>query len=204
MTDYKDWCVPYGEKIGGHNHEEWLEEYTKWVFGPSPYPNQKEGSLFVHGDMENSDKLRRENVVIHKNDPIIVNVIGVNFILGEKDGSGNVITNEEELIKCCNREEQMDSPGKVEFKNEQDKSFTDLSSCVEQIRPFPIKFNIDEDNPDLEKWDVPMKPAGDVTGAWACQLLLLKIPQIGKYTLRFDAEGVSPFRSCGEYIIEVS
>ena len=204
MTDYKDWCIPYGEKLAGRTHEEWVEEYTKWVFGPAPYPKQREGSLFVHADMENSPKARQENVQINKNDPIIVHVIGVNFVIGEKDGSGNLIRNEEDLLKCSNREEQADGPGKVELKNEEDESFADLSSCVEQIRPFPIKFNVDTNNPDLEKWDVPMKPANNVTGAWASQLLLLKIPQTGKYTLRFDAEGIPPYRSCGEYTINVS
>jgi hypothetical protein len=203
MADYKRWCVPYGQDLDGRTHDDWIKEFTKWVFGKQPpYPDRPGNPLFVHGDMENNNQPRKMQVKIYRNDPIIVHVIGANFVKGDKDREGNILNSDQEIKAACNVEEHDDEPGKVMLKEARDKEFQDLSSCVEQLRPEVFEFETDGSNSDLKKWDVPM-PEGPQRGAWACQLLLLKIPEQGEYVLNFNAKGVPPFESSAEYKIDV-
>src|SRR5206468_7381203 len=202
MTDYKSWCLHYGQRLDNRTHDDWIKEYTKWVFGKEPpYPDRPGNPLFVHGDMRNDNLPRREEASIYKNDPIIVHVVGVNYVKGDKDREGNTINSDQEIIDACNAGEHENQPGHVMFKNVNDKDFTDLSSSVEQLRPEVFDFTADGSNSDLKNWDVPM-PSGPQRGAWACQLLLLKIPEQGEFILNFDADGLPPFRSAGEYKIK--
>jgi hypothetical protein len=203
MTDYKRWCLHYGQKLDNRTHDDWIKEFTRWVFGKQPpYPNRPGNPLFVHGDMKNNNQPRKTEVSIYKNDPIIVHVVGANYVKGDKDRQGNAINSDQEIIDACNAAEHDNQAGHVMFKNVNDKDFTDLSSCVEQLRPEVFEFDADGSNSDLKNWDVPM-PQGRQRGAWACQLLLLKIPEPGEYVLNFDADGLPPFRSAGEYKLKV-
>ena len=90
----------------------------------------------------------------------------------------------------------------MEFTNINDKSFTDLSSCVEQVRTLPFEFSVSKYNPYLGEWDVPM-PHGTQRGVMSSQLLLLRIPKDGEYLLKFEARSFSDFESCGIYQIIV-
>jgi hypothetical protein len=203
MTDYKRWCLHYGQKLDNRTHDDWIKEFTKWVFGKQPpYPDRPGNPLFVHGDMKNNNQSRRMQVSIYKNDPIIVHVVGANFVKGDKDKEGNTINSDQEIKDACNAGEHEDQPGNVQFKIANEKDFTDLSSCVEQLRPEVFDFEVDGSNSDLKSWDVEM-PKGPQRGAWSCQLLLLKIPEPGDYLLNFDAKCVPPFESRAEYKIDV-
>jgi hypothetical protein len=55
----------------------------------------------------------------------------------------------------------------------------------------------------LADWDIPM-PAGSHRGGMSSQLLLLKIPKVGEYLLKFEARSFSDFESCGIYQIVVT
>ena len=203
MANYKSWCVPYGQDLAGLTHDEWIKEFTKWVFGKQPpYPKRKGEPMFIHGEMKNNNQPRRDEVNINKNDPIIVHVIGANFVEGDKDRNGKILKTDQDIKAACNAEAHYDDPGTVMFKEAKDKDFTDLSSCVEQLRPEVFEFEADGSNSDLRNWDDPM-PVGPRKGAWSCQLLLLKIPDEGKYELNFKAKGVPPFESSAEYKINV-
>lgn len=205
-----EWCVKKPNKLAGLTHEEWLQEYTRWVFGPFPY-HRKGTPLFAHGNFNARTGCRREvnlkdgpdsSVTIFTNDPIILDVMNANFIISDIDRLGNIIQNEMDVLRALDFEDQMHSQGKVEFKSISDISFTDLSTCVEDVRTLPFEFLVSKYNPYLREWDVPM-PAGIQKGAMSSQLLLFKIPQAGEYFLKFEARSFSDFESCGIYQIIV-
>lgn len=208
--NYIEWCVKKPNKLAGRTHEEWLVEYTKWVFGPFPY-HRKGTPLFAHGNYNPRAGCRKEinlkdgpdsSVTVFTNDPIILNVMDSNFIIGDINRLGETIQNDRDIIRALNFEEEMHSRGKVEFKKINDKSFTDLSSCVEQVRTLPFEFSVSKYNPYLGEWDVPM-PHGTQRGVMSSQLLLLRIPKDGEYLLKFEARSFSDFESCGIYQIIV-
>lgn len=209
--NYIQWCVAKPNKLGGLGHKEWLVEYTKWLFGPFPY-HRKGRPLFAHGNYNPRTGCRKEvnlvdgpdsSVTIFKNDPIILEVMGVNYIIGDADRSGDTIENDSDIIRALDFEDEMHSRGKVEFKNINDKHFTNLSSCIEHTRTDPFQFSVSKNNPYLAEWDVPM-PSGSHRGAMSSQLLLLKIPKVGEYLLKFEARSFSDFESCGIYQIIVT
>lgn len=196
-------------KLAGLSHEEWLKEYTRWVFGPFPY--HREGTpLFAHGNF-NAMGCRKEinlndgpdsSVTMFKNDPIILDVMNANFVIGDVNRLGEVIKNDNDIIRALDFEDQMHSHGKVEFKKIDDRSFTDLSTCIEEVRALPFQFSVSKYNPYLGEWDIPM-PYGTQRGAMSSQLLLFKIPEEGEYFLKFEARSFSDFESCGIYQIIV-
>lgn len=206
---YIEWCVKKPNKLAGLSHEEWLKEYTRWVFGPFPY--HREGTpLFAHGNF-NAMGCRKEinlndgpdsSVTMFKNDPIILDVMNANFVIGDVNRLGEVIKNDNDIIRALDFEDQMHSHGKVEFKKIDDRSFTDLSTCIEEVRALPFQFSVSKYNPYLGEWDIPM-PYGTQRGAMSSQLLLFKIPEEGEYFLKFEARSFSDFESCGIYQIIV-
>jgi hypothetical protein len=209
-VNYIEWCVKKPNKLAGRTHEEWLEEYTKWVFGPFPY-HRKGTPLFAHGNFKPRTGCRKEinlkdgpdsSVTIFENDPIILDVINANFIIGDTNQMGETIRSDRDIIRALNFEEEMHSRGKVEFKKINDESFTDLSSSVEQVRTVPFRFSVSKFNPFLGDWDVPMPP-GSQRGVMSSHLVLLKIPKDGEYLLKFEARSYSDFESCGIYQIIV-
>jgi hypothetical protein len=210
-VNYRNWCVTKPNKLGGRSHKEWLVEYTKWLFSAFPY-HRKGEPLFAHGNYNARTGCRKEvnlidgpdsSVTIFKNDPVILEVIGVNYIIGDADRFGNLIENDSDIIRALDFEDEMHSRGKVEFKNMHDKHFVNLSNFVEQTRTPPFQFSASKHNPYLADWDIPM-PAGSHRGAVSSQLLLLKIPKVGEYLLKFEARSFSDFESCGIYQIIVT
>jgi hypothetical protein len=209
-VNYIEWCVKKPNKLARRSHEEWLEEYTKWVFGPFPY-HRKGTPLFAHGNYNPRAGCRKEinlrdgpdsSVTVFENDAIILDVMDVNYIIGDINRLGDTIQSDSEIIRALNFEEEMHSRGKVEFKKISDECFTDMSSCVEQVRTLPFEFTVSKYNPYLGEWDVPV-PHGTQRGAMSSQLLLLKIPKEGEYLLKFEARSFSDFESCGIYQIIV-
>lgn len=207
--NYIEWCVKKPNKLAGRTHEEWLQEYTRWVFSPFPY-NREGTPLFAHGNF-NAMGCRKEinlkdgpdsSVTIFKNDPIILDVMNANFVIGDVNRLGDVIKNDNDIIRALDFEDQMHSQGKVEFKKIDDRSFTDLSTCVEEVRALPFQFSVSKYNPYLGEWDIPM-PYGTQRGAMSSQLLLFKIPEEGEYFLKFEARSFSDYESCGIYQIIV-
>jgi len=210
-VNYLGWCIKKPGKLAGRTHQDWLMEYAKWTFSSFPY-HRKGQPLFVHGNYNARTGCRKEvnlkdgpdsSVTIFMNDPIIVEVIGVNYIMGDADRLGKTIKNEEDIMCALNFEDEMHSDGKVMFKNIMDSHFTDISSCVERIRTKIFRFSASKYNPYLQEWDIPM-PSGSHLGAFSSQLLLLKIPVSGEYLLKFEARSFSDFESCGIYQIIVT
>ena len=122
--NYKDWCVDKNRRLLGRSPEQWLEEYTKWLFGPFPYHRTGE-PLFAHGNVKPGSGCRRQvnlidgpnnSVTVYEGDPIILEVIGVNFIIGDSDRLGNPIASEMDITTALDFEDQTHSEGKVEFK----------------------------------------------------------------------------------------
>jgi hypothetical protein len=210
-VNYLGWCIKKPNKLAGRTHEEWLMEYAKWTFGSFPY-HRKGQPLFVHGNYNARTGCRKEvnlkdgpdsSVTIFKNDPIIVEVIGVNYIIGDADRLGKPIKSEEDIISALNFENEMHSDGKVMIKNIMDRHFTNISSCIDRVRTKIFRFSASKYNPYLQEWDIPM-PSGIHLGAFSSQLLLLKIPVSGEYLLKFEARSFSDFESCGIYQIIVT
>jgi hypothetical protein len=211
MSDYKSWVIKQGNKLKGRSHEDWLEDYTRFLFGNFPY-HATGNPLFIHGNIEPGTGCRKQvnlidgadtSVTIFKNDPIIVEVIGVNYIIGDHDRQGNIIQNEGQIARAFDFEESMHSPGKVGFKKITDVDYTNLSPFVVKTRTsIAFPFEASPYNPYLQKWDIPM-PVGDHMGAMASQLLLLQIPEEGEYLLKFEARSFFDYESCALYQINV-
>ena len=208
--DYSKWCLQKPNRLYGRTHEQWLEEYTRWKFGPFPY-HRIGDPLFASGNIKPNTGCRRHvnlidgpdsSIDIYENDPIILEAIGVNFIIGDADRSGNIITNDADILRAFDFEDTMHSKAKVEFKNIDDGNFVNLSRYVEQTRNLPFQFLASNYNPYLNDWDIPL-PVGDHRGAMSSQLFIMQIPAEGEYLLKFEAKSFFDYESCGIYQINV-
>jgi hypothetical protein len=186
MVDYRQWVQTSG-------HQQALREYNDWVFGPNPVFTPGDRNLFVHGNI-NSAAVRRETPTIGTNTLIIVHVVGVNFIIGDKDSKGNDVDDDPKIQAACEYSaKNEDRLVSVQFKAKQDTTWTDLTGLVTEESTQPINFDADPNNPDLEKWDVPMPAKNNHRGAWTSKLLLLKIPVAGVFELKSHGTGVPPY-----------
>jgi hypothetical protein len=194
MVNYMDWVVTSG-------YEQALKAYNDWVYGPNP-ANATGQPLFVNGII-GSPAVREESATINRGDPIIVHVIGANYILGDTDSKGNSIDNDSKIMQACQHSaENEDFVGSVEFKAEQDPNWTNLTDAVQEVSMTPVNFNADPSNPHLNDWDFPMPP-GEHRGAWASKLLLLQIPEPGVFELRSHGKGIPPFEQNTYFKIKV-
>jgi hypothetical protein len=159
-VNYLEWCVKKPNKLLGRTHEQWLEQYTRWLFGPFPY-HRKGEPLFVHGNYNARSGCRKQvnlkdgpdsSVTMFEEDPVIVEVMGANFIIGDVNRSDDAIKNDNDIIRALDFEDRMHSKGKVEFKKISDRLFTSLSSCVDQIRTLPFQFSASRHNPYLAQY----------------------------------------------------
>jgi hypothetical protein len=194
MINYMEWVKTSGL-------EEALRAYNDWVYGPNPV-NITGQPLFVNGII-GSPAVRSESATINRGDPVIVHVIGVNYILGDTDTKGNHIDNDTKIIEACQYSAQNeDLLGSVEFKGKQDTGWTDLTASVAEVSIPPVDFNAHPSNPYLNDWDDPMPP-GPHRGAWSSKLLLMHIPVAGEFELRSHGKGVPPFEQKTHFKIKV-
>lgn len=208
---YDNWFIAKGGRLAGRTHEEWLVEYTKFLFGPFPY-HAKGQPLFAHGNIEPGTGCRKQvnlidgpdtSVTVYRNDPIILEVIGVNYIIGDNDRQGNIIQTESQIGSAFDFEEKMHSIGKAGFKEIGDTSYENVShKVVSPVRTPVFQFEASQYNPYLSRWDIPM-PVGAHVGAMSSQLLLFSIPEMGEYLLKFEASSFFDYESCGIYQINV-
>jgi hypothetical protein len=195
MVDYRQWVQTSG-------HQQALREYNDWVFGPNPVFTPGDRNLFVHGNI-NSAAVRRETPTIGTNTLIIVHVVGVNFIIGDKDTRNNNVDTDPKVTAAVQFSAQNeDRKVSVEFKAKQVPNWTDLTDLVREVSYPPSNFIADPNNPFLQQWDDPMRP-NNQRGAWASKLLLLKIPDAGVFELRSDGTGIPPYRQQTHFEITV-
>jgi hypothetical protein len=186
VDDYTTWVQTSGKAQA-------LKAYNNWVFGPNPVNTTGADPLFVHGNI-NSPAVRSESATIKKDALIIVHVVGVNFIIGDKDSKGNDVDDDPKIQAACEYSaKNEDRLVSVQFKAKQETTWTDLTGLVTEESTQPFKFDADRNNPDLEKWDVPMPAKNNHRGAWISKLLLLKIPVAGVFELKSHGTGVPPY-----------
>ena len=211
MGKYAKWFIDRGGRLAGRTHQDWLVEYTKFLFGSFPY-HSKGQPLFAHGNIEPRTGCRKQvnlidgpdtSVTVYQNDPIVLEVIGVNYILGDNDRQGNIIQTESQISTAFDFEEEMHTDGKVGFKGIKDIKYENVSyKVVRPVRTPVFQFEASQYNPYLSKWDIPM-PVGNHVGAMSSQLLLFSIPDLGEYLLKFEASSFFDYESCGIYQIKV-
>jgi hypothetical protein len=195
MVDYRQWVQTSG-------HQPALRAYNGWVFGPNPVYTQGDPDLFVHGNI-NSAAVRSENPTIGTSTRIVVHVVGVNFIIGDKDTRNNDVDTDPKVSTACQFSAQNeDRKVSVEFKAKEDPNWTNLTDLVTEVSYPASNFTADPNNPDLNKWDVPMPP-GNQRGAWASKLLLIKIPVAGVFNLKSHGTGIPPYQQKTNFEITV-
>jgi len=188
--------------VQASGHQEALRAYNKWVFGPNPVYTEGDPDLFVHGNI-NSAAVRSENPRISTNTRIVVHVVGVNYIIGDIDTKGNNVDSDQKVTAACQHSAQNeDKKVSVQFKRKQDTNWTDLTDLVQEVDYPSSNFTADPNNPDLDKWDDPMRP-GNQKGAWASKLLLLQIPVAGVYNLKSHGTGIPPYEQRTNFEITV-
>jgi hypothetical protein len=192
---YRQWVQQSGQQQA-------LRAYNDWVFGPNPVYTQGDSDLFVHGNI-NSPAVRSENPTIGTGTRIVVHVVGVNFIIGDIDTRKNNVDNDSKVSAAVQFSAQNeDRKTSVRFKRKQDPGWTDLTDLVQEVSYPPSPFTADGNNPDLNKWDDPMRK-GNQRGAWASKLLLLKIPVAGVFNLESQGTGIAPYAQNTKFEITV-
>ena len=201
MTNYSEWVVKNEGKL-----KAFLKEYNDWVFGDQYYPNQKPGMLFVQGNV-NDPTAREESHTVKRGEPIIVHVLGTNFIKSEIVSNGIEIGEEEDdkIMRHCRDEEGTDHCDNVRIKGPGDKAWADLDEHVVQVRTSPGNFTASAKNPDLDKWNPPM-PSGPQRGAWSSKMLVLEVPETaetGIYELISNGRGSNNYEQRAKFKITV-
>jgi hypothetical protein len=197
MTNYSEWVNTNEGQLKG-----FLKQYNDWVFGADPYPKQKPKMLFVHGSI-GSPEVREESHDIKRGEPIIVHVIGTNFVKEDRDANGNIINDDNQIIRACQDEEGTDQCDFVKIKGPGDKDWTSLAQHVSVVRSTPDRF--DANNSDLDKWKPEMR-RGDRRGAWSSKLLVLEVPETantGVYELSCGGHGSDDYRQRADFKITV-
>lgn len=197
MTDYSEWVIRNEGQLKG-----FLNEYNDWVFGPDPYPNQIPGKLFVHGNIGNP-KVRKESHDIKRGQPIILHIVGTNFVKDDKDRNGKKIERDDEIESACQDGERDDAVDFVKIKGPGEKDWTSLAGYVSVVRSQPHRFNAD--NSDLGKW-IPEMPSGERRGAWSSKLLVLRAPETantGVYELSCEGHAGDGYRQSADFMINV-
>lgn len=197
MANYSKWVETSQGQL-----KRYLKEYNDWVFGARPYPEQKPGMLFVQGKIGSSE-VREESHDIKRGEPIIVHVIGTNFVIGDKDKRGDEIKDKNDIERACQDEEGDDGCEFVKIKGPGDEDWTSLDQYVDVVRSTPDKFYAD--NSDLNKWN-PKMDRGDRTGAWLSRLLVLDVPKTadpGVYELSCKGHGSDGYEQHAEFKITV-
>lgn len=183
------------------NLKGFLKEFNDWVYGDEFYPNQKPGMLFVQGNI-NNPAVRKESHTIKSGEPIVVHVIGTNFIKKDRDGSGKEVDDDNRIGRACQDEEGTDLCDFVKIKGPGDKDWTDLNEHVVQVRTSPDDFTASANNSDLGKWNPPM-PSGPQRGAWSSKMLVLKLSDPGVYELSSQGHGSNDYRQRADFTITV-
>jgi hypothetical protein len=178
-----------------------LKEFNEWVFGDEYYPNQKPGMLFVQGNI-NDPAVRKESHTIKSGEPIIVHIVGTNFIRKDRDSSGKEIDDDNKIRRACQDEEGADQCDFVKIKGPGDKDWTDLKEHIVHVRTSPEDFTASANNPDLGKWNPPMPP-GRQRGAWSSKMLVLKLPDPGVYELSYEGHAANDYRQLADFKITV-
>ena len=178
-----------------------LKGFNDWVFGDENYPNQKAGTLFVQGNI-NDPAVRKESHTINRGEAIIVHVVGTNFIKKDKDSNGNEIDDDNNIKKHCQDDEGTDHCDFVKIKGPGDKDWTDLNKHVVQVRTSPDDFKASANNPDLGKWN-PAMPSGSQRGAWSSKMLVLRLSDPGVYELSSQGHGANEYRQRADFEITV-
>ena len=197
MTNYGEWVNTNEGQL-----KAFLKEFNDWVFSNNPYPSQKPGKLFLQGKIGDPG-VRQESHDINRGEPIIVHVVGTNFIKGDNDRRGNRIDDDNQIKAACQDEEGDDGVDFVKIKRQGDTDWTHLDEFVKIVRSSPDDFGAN--NSDLGKWKPPMT-AGRLRGAWSSRLLALKVPEeaeTGVYELSFEGHGSNNYRQRGNFNITI-
>ena len=183
------------------NLKGFLQEFNDWVFGDEFYPNQKPGRLFVQGNI-NNPAVRKESHTIKRGEPIIVHVVGTNFIKNDKDSNSKEVDDDNKIGRACQDEEGADHCDFVKIMGPGDKDWTDLNEHVVQVRTPPADFTASANNSDLGKWNPPM-PSGSQRGAWSSKMIVLKLSDPGVYELSFQGHAANGYRQLADFAITV-
>jgi hypothetical protein len=199
MTDYSEWANKYNEgQLKG-----FLKEYNDWAFGEN-HPNQIPGKekVFIHGLID-SPNARKDEAPIKRGKPIIVHVIGTNFVKGDRDAGNRPIENDEQITRACQDDAGNDGVNYVRIKGPGENDWTNLDQYVLTVKSPPNKFTAN--NPDLGKWRPPMPP-GEQRGAWLSKLLVLQVPQkanTGVYELECQGHASKDYVQTAHFKINV-
>jgi hypothetical protein len=214
-TDFRSKILPPNEELQGLSYSAWQERWIQWALSANPfYGHFPHEPVFAHGRLTNTytgesqlrDSSEYMNILaniegqpdtslqIYNDTPIIVNVMGAFYFIGDLY-DGRTLNDSSACLDACRQD--MNSTRDLFFEIQKSgETWQKCPSYYVESRFFNVE--VAEGNPYIDKLETPLQP-GPHQGFTINYCLILKNLDDGEYFIRFSAKGRKGYESKAFY-----